>query len=314
MPIDKAGAHVIIPGIGEPSLQEMEDLFLAELAKEDKSSGKAAGYPDSFPPEFKKQLDDFHQETLQMVEELITENLDTAILGVALEDAVEKAYVVRNPLNDRNVGEFGTFLEIAMFGTAGDSRPTSDIDTFRRELLPREKRVEVKAKIGTSNIDIGSITVYGLENLTALEKQTVRNITMIYKMMIKMQNMLYMALVEKTFASGRVGIGFRAMTLFTSLYLRGLLKIIGYVPKYSGTVQTKATAPKKDANGVTSHITYNLEMSLDEKTHDIFRGIERLSYIYLRHTDMIDEIHSGGISAREFFGRVKRLEGFLKLD
>jgi|WetSurSiteA1Bulk_404760.scaffolds.fasta_scaffold00043_18 hypothetical protein len=339
MPLEKSQAYVSIEGLGEASLEQMENWFLEELKAEDAASGKAIGFPNNFPDETKKALTDFHNETLNMVEELIKTYVTSDMMVGTIEGLEEHAYIKfdpGNPLNAENDGEFGTFLERTLFGGRGDDRPTADIDIFRNQVLDMKKAVEVKAKEGSRDITAGSITVYGLpEVLTDIELKTVHNIAMVYKMMIKMQNFLYLNM-KKNNIKGEPVLGFRAMVLYTSLYLRALYRIITYgpssmygsvsidvkQPKQPTKKQQAAGKPKKPPRidrpeyneaAATYSIPYDIEMNFDHHGV-ILKGIENIAKLYLRNTNIIDELHSGGISAAQFFGRLRKINGFLKLD
>jgi hypothetical protein len=104
------------------------------------------------------------------------------------------------------------------------------------------------------------------------------------------------------------------MVLYTNLYLQGLLRVLGASIGYAGTVGATKGKPQWDSEHVTFNQHYDITLEVASKTKDLFGGIERIAKIYMRHLNMIDEIHSGGISARQFFARLKKLEGFMELD
>lgn len=336
MPLDKNVAKVYIQGMGEASLADMEKVFLDALKEEDAAAGRSVGYPKDFPPETQAKLDKFHQDSIAMVEDLMQEYVNTELLVGTLEGTVEHAYVNYNPINEENSGGFGTFLEQSLFGTAGDNRPTADIDTYKGQILEMGKRIEVKAKTGSIDVDAGDITVYGLpEAVNEIELKAIHNITLIYKMMIKMRNFLYLNMRKKS-VNGHPVLGFYVMTLYTSLYLRALYALITYErstisgaayidvkqPKQPSKKEQAAGKPKKprredkpmyDPSTATYSIPYEVAITF-HKSGIILKGLENIARLYLRHSNLIDEISTGGITAAALFKRLRKIDTFLEMD
>jgi hypothetical protein len=320
MPLNKAKAWVSLKGDNGPiSLEKMEKLFNDELTKQNEAimkgvEGGKLAKDQKYGEMYAKDLGILKDELEGMVKSAIVDNLDATIMETAIQGTYTEVFLTSsNPFNIKNKGEFGYFLEEKLFGLQKDSKETADFDTFRNQKLPREKRVEMKgtrALLGQGgapeDLHVGAIQVYGLDKIDAIEMETVKHIVVIYKMMLKMQHFLYMNTEERISPTGREAIGFRAIILYTELYLQALLNWAKGL-NYDYSISAKGSGSLKGDDKTGYKIHYDINIGLNAK--DVLTGIKRIARLYMLRIDMINEIETGGVSAAEFFGKLRKLGG-----
>lgn len=319
MPYNPNKTHVEIDG-KESTVAQMEKFILEEMEKQNKpiASMDKPVVGQRFGANYANMLKGKQNMLLEIVEDTMADYASTTALEYVLEEGtgkIKEVSVVADTLDLNDEGAMGYFLEEKLFGLERDSKQTADLSRWQSiGNLGQGYSVEIKAKavIG-SEMTVGGITLYGIDNLTTIEKETLLQTTLIFKMLMKMQHLLFLNMI-KNFETQRMG--FQAIVLYTDLYIKAIKTWLDGRKKrdkektaeekaLSGVINIKASyKPAYAPQNLEERVGYEIEMNLVKG--NLLASLDRISQIYLMRIDIINEIKSGGVSAAEFFGKLRR--------
>jgi len=250
-------------------------------------------------------------KALEMTAEMVmADTFNTEVLISTIEDTIESFHVeVTDDVLKKGDAEFGYFMEENLFGLARDNKMTSDLDRWRNMKLSNP--VEIKSKkVINAALSVGGVAVMGLDALTAIEKKDLERMMILYKMITKMKNLLYLHFKENPDNPHQLGI--RAIILYTELYIKALEAEITGLGKKSLLDIRRHHDPWQGKWKAKLDIELKLLEGKGDESIRFMRNLERLKQLYLVKIDMVNEFHTGGVRAAEFFGRIRKIREWIK--
>ena len=211
---------------------------------------------------------------------------------------------------NQRASTYGIFVEDSMFGMSGGRGSSRSPDMQAGDLV-QEKGVELKVSTGQKKLTFGKITLYtpiedesylsSAKGQKALKRRNERNIAILFKLWMKMQNLLLFYTDEKQYGN-TYRVGFVLIRLY---YLLSLKKLSDDVKKSSRNALVKV---EKKTNMKKKEIaeTYKLSMTLGNK------GLLDLEELYGGFHDFLNENGFNGankISRAEFFYTLRNQPG-----
>lgn len=306
---DKNKGYVSINPGGPPiGVNKMRELIIKEFdaqEKRRKGGGEKLIEGNKLTPSYKVKANEAATHLKDIIETTMKRKIQANALGKVAEKNLNDIFLNAQTMNwTTDPGAAGYFIEKELFGLKRDNKQTADLDQLLGKPLPEEQKIELKQKsLLDDHLDIGGITIYGLDKeISQTEQDELKTIALVYKLLIKMRNLLYMYMVKEP---EHKRLGFRAITLYTEIYIQAVYDWINHKTEYE---YYKITPHKKNDKDGTVHIQYELYMNLTPE--DFLGGLKKLEKLYMIRTDILNEIETGGISARDFFGRLGVLEGY----
>lgn len=255
--------------------------------------------------EWNNFTENYEAKTIDLLADMMASAMTVDVMAQVLEGVFfehEKEEGGRGERASRN----GRFIETSILGLPASPNPNEDIQAI---LGDDKRRIEVKASTFHNQITVGGITVYGMDESAISGDRIygegspvfsdIRNITALYKVASKMNNLLVWML-EEIQKNSRSGFHIKSIILFSVLIFSKLKEYI--VNNRVVTIQ-KSGSYNPDTMSQAFSITINI------KTEKAF---QKLVEMYARKADITNILHrvNSDLGKRALVKMIKYEGGF----